>query len=63
MVNRAKLLLYGFLWFTTAYWAYHWHYLFAWDETLWILGFAAIEMNVVDWRGGMKASGDQDGAR
>jgi hypothetical protein len=50
VVNRAKFLLYGLLWCAVIYWAYHGHWLFSWDEALWILGFAAIEMNVVEWR-------------
>ena len=39
------------LWGAAAYWGYQGHWLFVWDESLWILGFIAIEMNVVDWRG------------
>ena len=42
--------LYGILWITAAYWAYRGHWVFAWDETLWILGFMAIGMNLSDWR-------------
>ena len=33
-----------------AYWATLSHWLYAWDEFLWIAGFAAIEMNVSEWR-------------
>jgi hypothetical protein len=50
ILKRAKFLLYGALWGAAGYWAYHGHWLFAWDESLWILGFFAIEMNVVEWR-------------
>ena len=46
----SKYLLYGSLWTIAAYWAYHGHYYFAWDEALWIIGFISIEMNVSDWR-------------
>lgn len=42
--------LYGILWITAAYWAYRGHWVFAWDESLWILGFMAIGMNLSDWR-------------
>ena len=49
-VNMTKLVLYGLLWSAALYWATHDHLMFAWDEALWILGFAAIEMNVRDWR-------------
>ena len=42
--------LYGVLWVIAAYWAHRGHWLFAWDETLWILGFMAISTNLSDWR-------------
>lgn len=42
--------LYGVLWLIAAYWAHRGHWLFAWDETLWILGFMAISTNLSDWR-------------
>lgn len=46
----AKAVFYGFLWLIAAYWAYRGHWMFAWDETLWILGFIAIDMNLSEWR-------------
>ena len=49
-VNNAKVLLYSILWCAIAYWIYRGHYMFAWDEFVWIIGFVAIEMNVVEWR-------------
>ena len=48
--NIAKLVLYSILWGAAAYWIFKGHWMFAWDEFLWIAGFAAIEMNVADWR-------------
>jgi hypothetical protein len=30
--------------------------MFAWDEFVWIAGFIAIEMNVVEWRGEIRES-------
>ncbi len=42
--------LYGVLWLIAAYWAYRGHWLFVWDETLWILGFMAISTNLSEWR-------------
>ena len=45
-----KGVLYGILWCLAAYWAYRGHWIFAWDEALWILGFMAIGMNLSDWR-------------
>ncbi len=32
------------------YWATLSHWLYFWDELVWIGGFAAIEMNVSEWR-------------
>ena len=43
-------LLYLFLWGAAAYWAWRGHWMFAWDEALWILGFMAIGMNLSQWR-------------
>ena len=45
-----KVMLYGLLWGAAAYWIYRGHYIYAWDETLWILGFMAIGMNLSEWR-------------
>lgn len=49
-LNKTKFLLYGLLWLAIAYWIYRGHLMFAWDEFVWIAGFIAIEMNVVEWR-------------
>lgn len=49
-VNNAKFLLYSILWGAIFYWIYRGHYMFAWDEFVWIVGFVAIEINVVEWR-------------
>ena len=48
--TTTKGVLYGVLWCLAAYWAYRGHWIFAWDEALWILGFMAIGMNLSDWR-------------
>ena len=48
--TTTKGVLYGILWCLSAYWAYRGHWIFAWDEALWILGFMAIGMNISDWR-------------
>ncbi len=45
-----KLLLYAMLWGAAVYWVYRGHYIYAWDEALWILGFFAIEMNISEWK-------------
>jgi hypothetical protein len=49
--NFIKLVLYGLLLLIAAYWGMLKHWLFVWDELIWIAGFAAIEMNVAEWRG------------
>ncbi len=48
--NAVKVALYGILFLAAGYWAFKGHWLFTWDELLWIGGFAAIEMNVAEWR-------------
>ena len=50
IIRVLKYILYSSLWCMAAYWAYLGHYYFAWDETLWIIGFISIEMNVSDWK-------------
>ncbi len=52
--NTVKLILYSILIVEGIYWATLSHWLYLWDELLWIGGFAAIEMNVSDWRDEMK---------
>jgi len=54
MANLAKPALYGILLLLAAYWGVQQHWLFVWDEIIWIGGFMAIEMNVADWRGEMQ---------
>lgn len=50
VANATKVLLYLLLFAFAAYWASLSHWLYAWDEFVWIAGFAAIEMNVSEWR-------------
>ncbi len=50
VLNAAKLLCYLVLIAISAWWASLSHWLYAWDEFLWIAGFAAIEMNISEWR-------------
>ena len=45
-----KLFLYGTLALLAIYWATLSHWLYFWDEFVWIAGFAAIEMNINEWR-------------
>ena len=49
-VNLSRRLLYLVLIGLGVYWASLGHWLYFWDELLWIGGFAAIEMNVSEWR-------------
>jgi hypothetical protein len=49
-INSLKLLLYSALIALGVYWASLSHWLYFWDELVWIGGFAAIEMNVSQWR-------------
>lgn len=48
--NTLKILLYTSLLGMAFYWATLSHWLYVWDELVWIGGFAAIEMNVSEWR-------------
>jgi len=50
LVSHSGKLLYGVLWFAAVYWAWKGHWVYAWDEALWILGFWAIENNLSEWR-------------
>lgn len=49
-LSITKWCLYSFLWAAAGYWIFRGHYMFAWDEFVWIAGFTAIEMNMVEWR-------------
>ena len=48
--NWAKYLLYLSIMGVGVYWASLSHWLYLWDEFLWIGGFMAIDMNLSDWR-------------
>jgi len=49
--NALQSFLYLLLIAIGIYWATLSHWLYLWDELVWIGGFAAIEMNVSEWRG------------
>ncbi len=57
-VNAVKFLLYLSLIIIGIYWATLSHWLYLWDELVWIGGFAAIEMNVSQWRDELLGSKD-----
>ncbi len=48
--NYASTFFYLILLSMAAYWGWLSHWLYVWDELLWIGGFAAIEMNMSEWR-------------
>ena len=50
LVSQAVKVFYGVLFVDAAYWAWLGHWLWAWDQTLWICGFWAIEYNMKEWR-------------
>lgn len=50
IANALKIALYLLLLVIAAWWASLSHWLYAWDEFVWIAGFAVIEMNVNEWR-------------
>jgi len=50
LVSQAIKVFYGVLFFDAAYWAWMGHWLYAWDQILWICGFWAIEYNMKEWR-------------
>lgn len=50
VANTLKVFFYLVLFGLAIYWASLSHWLYAWDTFVWIAGFAAIEMNVSEWR-------------
>ena len=59
LVSHSAKLLYAILWAAAAYWVYIGHWVYAWDEALWILGFWAIENNLSEWRDDIREEGAQ----
>ena len=58
--NRSKMFLYAILIALGVYWAYLSHWLYFWDELVWILGFSAIEMNINEWRDELQGEQDEN---
>jgi hypothetical protein len=50
LVSQLGKALYGVLFLDAAYWAWMGHWLYTWDQLLWIGGFWAIEFNLKEWR-------------
>ena len=61
-IESSKLFLYTGLWAMAAWWAYLGHYYYAWDETLWIVGFFAIEANMNEWKKEIEAEEAREAA-
>jgi hypothetical protein len=58
LVSRSVKVLYGVLFFDAAYWGWLGHWLWTWDQMLWICGFWAIEYNMKEWRDEIKSKGE-----
>lgn len=52
--NYLTIALYGVLICNAGLWFWKGHWVYGWDELLWIGGFAAIEMNLSEWRDELK---------
>lgn len=50
IVTHSAKIFYVWLFAHAGFWLWHGHWVYAWDQTLWICGFWAIEMNLSDWR-------------
>ena len=63
-VTWGKLLGYGGIVVASAFWISKGHYVYAWDEFLWIAGFMLLERNLSAWRSELAdehASGNDNG--
>lgn len=61
LLSKANIFLFSLLGFAALYWIYRGHWMFAWDELVWVAGFAAIEMNMAQWRDEIIESEDEVG--
>jgi hypothetical protein len=50
VVTHTAKVFYAVLFGHAIFWAYVGHWVYGWDQFLWIAGFWAIEMNLSDWR-------------
>ena len=50
LVSHAAKIFYAVLFMHAGYWAWNGHWVYTWDQTLWIVGFWAIERNLSEWR-------------
>jgi hypothetical protein len=56
LVSRLGKAFYAVLFLDAAYWAWMGHWLYTWDQLLWIGGFWAIEFNLKEWRDAIEAA-------
>jgi len=49
-LERSKAILYTLIVSIALYWGAKGQYLYLWDELLWVCGFFAIELNILDWK-------------
>ncbi len=50
LASHAARFFYAVLFAHAGWWLYTGHFVYAWDQVLWILGFWAIERNLSEWR-------------
>ena len=50
VVSQAVKVGYAVLFAHAVFWAWTGHWVYGWDQFLWIAGFWAIEMNLSEWR-------------
>jgi len=50
LVTHAAKVFYSVLFLHAGFWVYIGHWIYAWDQFLWIAGFWAIEKNLSEWR-------------
>ena len=50
LATHAAKLFYAVLFMHAAWWGYKGHWVYSWDQFLWIAGFWAIEKNLSEWR-------------
>ncbi len=50
LITHAAKIFYAVLFAHAAFWAYVGHWVYAWDQALWIVGWWAIENNLSEWR-------------
>jgi hypothetical protein len=60
--NASQIFLYLTLIAFSIYWATLSHWLYVWDEFVWIAGFAIIEMNISNWHDELLEDEDRFGA-